>query len=342
MRPINKIFIKKLLTYWSHYIAQLPYNLNWAIDLQSQEKSWLEKCPLVVCDVGARGNAPEELVSFFPLMAYHAFDADADECARLNASKHPYHSLRVLPLFIAGSEGKIVFNFYKEPGQSSVYHPAHRYQELFGGKDFDIASHCSMETTTLDAVYKSLPIPDFIKLDTQGSELDILRGATTVLKTTTMVEVEVEFIPNYEGQPLFHQVFEFMLDHGFELLYLNRQIGQRKQVFNGPCRGQLVFGDALFGKREDRMQDYSTDRLIKAVLLLINNGHLDIAFHVAQKNPQILLDLPSLSRHFRRDTYGSLFKRGLLSQFDKLLLLAMRLRKTNQISMDSDRSWPII
>jgi len=342
MRAINRIFVKKLLTHWSHYTAQLPYNLNWAIHLRAQEKVWLEKHPLVVCDIGARGGAPDELVSFYPFMTYHAFDADAKECARLNAAMHPYHSLRVFPLFIGGAAGRILFNLYQEPGQSSVYQPASRYKELFGGNEFGIASQCSVETTTLDAVYKDLATPDVIKLDTQGSELDILRGASSALNTTTLVEVEVEFIPAYEGQPLFHQVFEFMLDHGFELLYLNRQMGQRKQIFNGPCRGQLVFGDALFGKREDRMQDYDTERLVKAVLLLINYGHLDVAFHVTQKHPQVLQELPSLARHLRRNSYGSLFRRGLLSQFDKLLLLPMRLRKTNQISMDSDRSWPIV
>jgi FkbM family methyltransferase len=342
MRAINRIFLKKLLTHWSHYTAQLPYNLNWAIDLQAPEKAWLEKRSLVVCDVGARGGAPDELVSFYPFMTYHAFDADEKECARFNASPHPYHSLRVFPLFIGGAEGRTQFNLYQEPGQSSVYQPALRYKELFGGKEFGISGQCSVQTTTLDAVYKNLPPPDFIKLDTQGSELDILRGAPAVLKTTTLVEAEVEFIPAYEGQPLFHQVFEFMLDHGFELLYLNRQMGQRKQIFNGPCRGQLVFGDALFGKREDRMQDYDTERLVKSVLLLINYGHLDVAFHVTKTHPQILQELPSLARHLRRDSYGSLFRRGLLSQFDKLLLLPMRLRKTNQISMDSDRSWPIL
>jgi len=339
---MNKIFIKGLLSHWSHYSALLPYNLNWAVKLKAPEKSWLEKHPLVVCDIGARGGAPNELVTLFPFMAYHAFDADAKECERLNASGHPYHSLRLFPLFLGGAEGKVVFNFYKEPGQSSVYQPAPRYKELFGGEAFGVSGQCSMETTTLDAIYRDLAPPDFIKLDTQGSELDILRGATGVLRTASLVEAEVEFIPNYEGQPLFHQVFEFMLDHGFELLYLNRQMGQRKQIFNGPCRGQLVFGDALFGKREDRMQDWDTDRLIKAVLLLINYGHLDVAFHVAQKHPQVLQALPSLAWYLRHDTYGSLFKRGFLSQLDKLLLLPMRLRKTNQISMDCDRSWPIL
>jgi FkbM family methyltransferase len=342
MRAINRIFFKKLLTHRCQHEALLPYNVNWAIDLRVPEKAWLEKRPLVVCDVGARGGAPDELVSFYPFMTYHAFDADEKECARLNASRHPYHSLRVFPLFLGGAEGRIQFHFYKEPGQSSVYLPAPRYQELFGGNEFGISGQCSMDTTTLDAVYQNLPPPDFVKLDTQGSELDILRGAAAVLNTATLVECEVEFIPCYQGQPLFHQVFEFMLDHGFELLYLNRQIGQRKQIFNGPCRGQVVFGDALFGKREDRMQAYDTDRLVKSVLLLLNYGHLDVAFHVTQKHPQILQELPSLARYLRRDTYGSLFKRGLLSQFDKLLLLPMRLRKTNQISMDSDRSWPIL
>ena len=40
---------------------------------------------------------------------------------------------------------------------------------------------------------------DFIKIDTQGSELEILRGASDLLKSVIGIEVEVEFIELYKG-----------------------------------------------------------------------------------------------------------------------------------------------
>jgi Methyltransferase FkbM domain len=52
---------------------------------------------------------------------------------------------------------------------------------------------------------------DAIKLDTQGSELDILRGATHVLPTVSLIDIEVEFNELYDGQPLFCDVDRFLV-----------------------------------------------------------------------------------------------------------------------------------
>jgi hypothetical protein len=95
-----------------------------------------------------------------------------------------------------------------------------------------------VETVSLDAACarESLPAADFLKIDTQGSELDILRGAEQSLKAAAMVELEVEFVEVYKGQPLFHDVSQFMADRGFELLYLNRFMEHRRQVYQGPSR----------------------------------------------------------------------------------------------------------
>jgi FkbM family methyltransferase len=344
MHPVNKRFLNGIFGHFGHYFAQLPYNLNWAIRLGPEELRYLEKNPLVVVDIGARGGAPDELGAFFPVMNYHAFDADKRECERLMKSKHPYQSFNVFPNFVGGKAEKIKFYLYKSGGQSSIYKPDPRFKALFGGKDFDIDTECLLDATTLDIHYQNpaLPLPDMIKLDTQGSELSILQAAGNVLKTVSMVEAEVEFVAHYDGQPLFHHVAGFMQDNGFELLYLNRQIGQRREVFNGPARGQMVFGDALFGRRETELTHLNTQQLVKYMLLLINYGNLDIAFHIAELHPEVFQELPSLRRYLKHTTYGPLVKRGIMAQFDKILLLLMRLRRTNQMSMDSDRSWPIL
>jgi hypothetical protein len=65
MKSTTKYLLNALFKYWNHYQAVLPYNLNWQITLGSHEKALLSQNPLVVCDVGARGSAPEELSPFF-------------------------------------------------------------------------------------------------------------------------------------------------------------------------------------------------------------------------------------------------------------------------------------
>ena len=51
---------------------------------------------------------------------------------------------------------------------------------------------------------------DFIKLDTQGSELDILHGAGSLLDNCSGLQLEVMFSPLYEGQPLFADVDAYL------------------------------------------------------------------------------------------------------------------------------------
>jgi hypothetical protein len=181
--------------------------------------------------------------------------------------------------------------------------------------------------------------PDFLKLDTQGSELAILRGAKDALRRIGLVEVEVEFVEFYENQPLFGDVVQFMTNEGFELLYLNRVFGARRQMYQGPSRGQLLFADALFGKREDTLGEFSLKQLAKYSVLLCQYGHVDIAWQLTQESPKILEIVPELNSVFRRK--ANRFSRAASMQFDKLLTAGLHMRRYNQRATDSDRSWPI-
>ena len=51
---------------------------------------------------------------------------------------------------------------------------------------------------------------DFIKIDIQGAELDVFRGAVNNLKSVLMIISEVEFIHHYVNQPLFGDVCSFL------------------------------------------------------------------------------------------------------------------------------------
>lgn len=94
--------------------------------------------------------------------------------------------------------------------------------------------------------------PDVMKVDTQGTELDVLRGAGSLLDDTLAVEIEVEFIEEYVGQAVFSDVDTFMRGHGFTLRGIRRTYLRNKAESGHPYGGQLVHGDALY-LRLDRM-----------------------------------------------------------------------------------------
>jgi FkbM family methyltransferase len=56
----------------------------------------------------------------------------------------------------------------------------------------------------------ALPLPDLIKLDVQGYELEVVRGGEECLRQAKAVITEVSFINYYEGQCFFHELVEFL------------------------------------------------------------------------------------------------------------------------------------
>ena len=57
-----------------------------------------------------------------------------------------------------------------------------------------------------------------MKIDAQGSELDILRNARKTLKNIDVVEVEAWFTKKYKGQPRIEQIHKLMSSNGFNFL----------------------------------------------------------------------------------------------------------------------------
>jgi FkbM family methyltransferase len=73
--------------------------------------------------------------------------------------------------------------------------------------------------TTLDQLLGSdAPPVDFVKLDVQGYELEVLRGATRAMGQAQAVYLEVSLVPINDGCPLLHEVVSFMDAAGFRLL----------------------------------------------------------------------------------------------------------------------------
>jgi hypothetical protein len=109
----------------------------------------------------------------------------------------------------------------------------------------------SVRADQLDNVLEAMNCrADFIKLDVQGAELQVLHGAERTLRAATFgLEVEVEFAELYLGQPHFSQVDDYLRGLGFTLFDLNRFWWKRcggERTANR--RGQLIFGEALYLK----------------------------------------------------------------------------------------------
>lgn len=95
-------------------------------------------------------------------------------------------------------------------------------------------------TETIDNIFLGKEEFDLIKVDTQGSELDILTGGKKIMEDTKGIILEVSFTPYNNGAPLYAQVVEFMNNNNFI----------EREVLDQSCHylptGPLLQRDILF------------------------------------------------------------------------------------------------
>ncbi len=180
----------------------------------------------IVLDVGARWGAEKAWWRLSPLAKLIGFEPDASECARLNALHGDCRTDEYIPLALSDSCGPATLYVTSEPACSSLYPPDERLVDRYP----DLACirperEVSVSGVTLDAWIDTRPETfdaiAFMKVDVQGAELKILRGASHALEKCAGIEVEVEFNPIYRGQPLFGEVDALLRSAGFSLWRLS-------------------------------------------------------------------------------------------------------------------------
>jgi len=113
-------------------------------------------------------------------------------------------------------------NFYKNvthPGGNSYYREnveVNPESELY----FPDETLTVIITKTLDTIVKenNFPLPDLIKMDVQGAELDILKGAKETLKSCQHLILELQSVEYNKGAPLKTEVIDYLHLTGFDLV----------------------------------------------------------------------------------------------------------------------------
>ena len=238
--------------------------------------------PLWIVDVGASGGIDPRWTKFTTSFKGVLFEPDPREYDVLKSKSGK--NLVVLNSALSDSNETIDFHLCKKQQVSSAYLPNFDFLYKFPDAErFDITKTIKIQTDTLDNQLKKNDIAeiDFIKIDTQGYELSILKGSIDYLNNTIGLEVEVEFAQLYENQPLFNEVDRFIQQYGFELIDLKRYYWKRKEgTPTENQKGQLIFGDALYFKSPEQvllMKDINQEKIIRAICVYLVYGYIDLA-----------------------------------------------------------------
>ncbi len=231
--------------------------------------------------VGGRGfvvafNTSDRFKEDIVQVLYEGDAQCANEMIGDNGQKNRY----VLPYCLGREDGPGKINITHNPYASSNLWPNPYYKEwacevklpeqiydAVYGELFHVEHTVDVNIRSLDSLVDQnlIPdssLPDFLSLDTQGSEYQILEGAEkTIRKGMLGVATEIEFHPMYSGQKLFSDLLTHLNGLGFHFanfLHLEEITPKRVPIgFRG--KGFVAFGDALFLRRLEELPSLAKD-----------------------------------------------------------------------------------
>lgn len=248
-----------------------------------------ESLPLIqIVDVGALWLGEE---NYDPLVRAGlarivGFEPITAECEKLNQKFGPQNVY--LP-YAVGDGTRRRFHRCSHSMTSSLYEPDLECMNLY----HNLPHFCQVEETWDVQTVRLDDVPqargtDYLKLDVQGAELDVLRGAGNVLQDVLAIHAEVEFVPIYRGQPLFAEVDQFLRAQGFLFhRFANTEGRVLRTVGIGHDteteRRQLLWADAVYIRDIQYWKKMSSESLLKlAVILHELYGSFDFAAKLLQ------------------------------------------------------------
>lgn len=254
-----------------------------------------DKHLFVLIDVGAMGGVSlRKWKDLLPIMKIIGFEPDAREFCKLKSD----NNIKYLNCALHNKSECLTLYITKDYGKSSIFKPnmniLSQYEDYQRFEVIQEEALSSARVKTLDSIINDNYIVDvdFVKLDTQGSELFILQGSQReVIPRVFGIQMEVEFIEMYKNQPLFRDVDGFMEDKDFQLIDLRRVYWKRKDYYNYVGKGELIFGDALYFKRievfrkelldvDEKM--WNRSKIFKGILICVAYRIFDYAVAIAK------------------------------------------------------------
>jgi FkbM family methyltransferase len=237
-----KFSVKKVL---DRVFRQYGYELN---KMQKRENDFnyqllLQKHNPVIFDVGAnQGQSIRRFKTIFQNPKIYSFEPTPELSVKLAEAFVQDKDVTVIPKAVSDKKGKVTFNMYdtKEAGVgNSIHHLNPNYAAKLLGTE-------EVEAITLGnyCIDKGISKIDILKIDVQGHEPEVLRGAEALLKNggIQIIELEMMFDNTYDRSLTFLDIEQILQPFGFKLYAI--PVVRRKGL------GKLSWLDAVYVNEE--------------------------------------------------------------------------------------------
>lgn len=199
----------------------------------------------VIFDVGAHiGQTAVKYNKLFPAARIYSFEPfkASFEMLQVNVKSRP--EITPVNLALGALNGKRKLTINRSTATNSLFPTDHRAQETWNGTDVtNTVGEMEVSISTLDTYIQSIPglnKIDILKLDAQGSEMEILIGARSLMEKGMIgiVFTEIIVMPTYVGQRNLDEYLAYMrtlnyyLHNFYNCCYSNEgQINQLDALF---------------------------------------------------------------------------------------------------------------
>lgn len=255
----------------------------------------------VLYDLGAEGGIPlnwktKEIQNLLDEIKIVAFDLEDKKILTSN----DHFSLTLVDKIISDTQGPKDFYIPKRDSGSSLYPFNTKYTYLHHKNYHQLDKKIKVETTTLETLIEnnSIQPADMIKMDIQGAELSALKGLGKYLDSVHVLEIEVELLEVYDGQPTYGEIHQFLTSAGLHLqdMHLSKSFltnGKKENYYqkkinrnqvNAGWTPQVYAGDALYVKDLDSVMMLDLEEQIRHLKCLIAYKCFDRALLIVDKS----------------------------------------------------------
>jgi 2-O-methyltransferase len=177
----------------------------------------------IILEAGAhKGKDTVEMAMLWPAGTIHAFEPVPALFKKLENNTRNLKNVHCYQLALGNNRGREIMYLSSgaSDGSSSLL-PPKEHLNIFPTVYFD--EELTVNTMTLDGWAESNNIQniDFMWLDLQGMELNVLKSGKNILQTVTAIYTEVSSIEAYKDQTLYSDLNEWLTSNGF---YIEREV----------------------------------------------------------------------------------------------------------------------
>ena len=265
---IYKILIKfKLNRRVINFLSDKSYRSNEKHNFISLISDLLKNEKIISLDVGAQGGFNSD--KFFP-SKYNCFFKDIlIEPINSEAEKLKHNKFIINKGLWSKKEKKKLNIFENRLGSSSMYEPDEELFDLHDLKkkdyeNYKVTSSVEIECDTLTNQLKELEIHklDYLKIDTQGAELEILKGIGEY--RPLLIKVEAHFFSMYKNVPSWNKLVSFLYDLNYTLIDF-KGIGNHSTRI--PAEADMIFIPNFNNKIGKKLILDNKDKFISLMLI---------------------------------------------------------------------------